>query len=65
MGRNDMIEVEDLEFRHEAGAAIIVEYDGEEVSLPQSQIEWPEDATRGDLITVTMPEWLAEDRGLI
>ncbi|WP_300157133.1 hypothetical protein [Solidesulfovibrio sp.] len=65
MGRNDMIEVEDLEFRREAGAAIIVEYDGEEVSLPQSQIEWPEDAACGDLITVTMPEWLAMDRGLI
>jgi hypothetical protein len=65
MGRNDMIEVEDLEFRTEAGAAVIVECDGKEISLPLSQIEWPEDATRGDLITVTMPEWLAEDRGLI
>lgn len=65
MARNDMIEVEDLEFRTEAGAAIIVEYDGEEVSLPQSQIEWPDDAERGDLITVTMPEWLAMDRRLI
>uniref|UniRef100_I2Q074 Uncharacterized protein n=1 Tax=Desulfovibrio sp. U5L TaxID=596152 RepID=I2Q074_9BACT len=65
MGRNDMIDVEDLEFRREAGAAIIVEYDGEEISLPVSQIEWPEDATRGKLITVTMPEWLAEDRRII
>ncbi|UJX41738.1 hypothetical protein K9F62_03280 [Desulfovibrio sp. JY] len=65
MGRNDMIEVEDLEFRCEAGAAIIVEYDGEGISLPVSQVEWPEDAERGDMITVTMPEWLAMDRGLI
>lgn len=65
MGRNDMVEVEDLEFRHETGAAVIVECDGKEISLPQSQIEWSEDAARGDLITIAMPEWLAEDRGLI
>ncbi|MGE4442744.1 MAG: hypothetical protein AB7D27_14845 [Desulfomicrobium sp.] len=65
MGRNDMIDVEDLEFRCEAGAAIIVESDGEKTSLPKSQIEWDEYASPGEIITVTMPEWLAMDRGLI
>jgi hypothetical protein len=65
MARNDMTSVEDLEFRHETIEAIIVEYCGREITLPKSQIEWPENAARGQLITVEMPEWLAEDRGLI
>ncbi len=65
MARNDMIEVEDLEFLHETDSAILVEYDGEEVWLPLSQIEWDGDAEKGDSITVTMPEWLAEEKGLI
>jgi hypothetical protein len=65
MARNDMIDVEDLEFLHETDSAILVECDGEEVWLPLSQIEWDGDAERGDTITVSMPEWLAEDKGLI
>ncbi|MFU2208195.1 hypothetical protein [Solidesulfovibrio sp. C21] len=65
MARKDMISVEDLEFRTETNEAIIIEYCGREITLPKSQIEWPEDATRGKLITVEMPEWLAEDRGII
>lgn len=66
MARNDMIEVEDLTFVRETSAAILVQDpDGSEIWLPQSQIDWPEDAERGDVITVSMPEWLAEDKGLI
>ncbi len=64
MGRNDMIEVEDLEFRHETEMAIIVVDGVRSVGLPKSQIEWPEDASQGDFIAVSMPEWLALDKGL-
>lgn len=66
MGRNDMIDVEDLTFVRETSAAILVQDpDESEIWLPQSQIDWPEDADRSDPITVTMPEWLAEEKGLI
>ncbi len=65
MARNDMIDVEDLEFLHETDSAILVEFDGDEVWIPLSQIEWGMDAEKGDTITVSMPEWLAEAKGLI
>lgn len=68
MARNDMIDVEDLTFVRSSDAAILVEDpDGDEVWLPKSEIEWPKEAgaERGDSITITMSEWLAEDKGLI
>jgi len=68
MTYNELIDVEDLTFVRSSDAAILVEDpDGDEVWLPKSEIAWPEDAgaERGDSITVTMPEWLAEDKGLI
>jgi len=66
MARNDMIDVEDLTFVRSTDAAILVrDPDESEIWLPQSQIEWPEDVDRGDILTVTMPEWLAIDKGLI
>jgi len=66
MARNELIDVEDLTFVRSTVAAILVQDpDESEIWLPQSQIDWPEDADRGDIITVSMPEWLAEDKGLI
>lgn len=38
---------------------------GQEHNLPRSQIEFDADATRGDVVTVAMPEWLAFNEGLI
>lgn len=38
---------------------------GREHDLPRSQIEFDADATRGDIVTVKMPEWLAFNEGLI
>lgn len=35
------------------------------VNLPKSQIVWDMDATIGDAIEVTMPEWLALEKELI
>jgi hypothetical protein len=68
MARNDMIDVEDLTVVRSSGAAILVkDPDGNEVWLPRSQIEWPEEEVSepGDIIIVAMPEWLAEAKGLI
>jgi hypothetical protein len=68
MTRNDIINVECTLHADPAGAlAILVSSDGLEDSavwLPRSQIEYDRNASVGDIITVTMPEWLATDKGL-
>lgn len=66
MANNEFIDVDDLTFVRSTVAAILVQGpDGSEIWLPQIQIDWPEDADSGDIITVSMPEWLAEAKGLI
>jgi len=64
MAKNDMIAVSVL-FVRETDAAILVDDAGNEVWLPKSQIEFPDDAKLDDVIDVSLPEWLAEDKELI
>ena len=54
-----------LVLRREKPAAIAVSdpTKSESIWLPKSQIEW--DHTSGGLVVVTMPEWLAREKGLI
>jgi hypothetical protein len=60
MARDEFVELTG-EIRHETDLAVLF-FDGEtEVWLPRSQIEID---GRG-LVTVTVPEWLAKDKGLI
>jgi hypothetical protein len=67
MSRRDKIDIEVTIIRDvDSDAAILVSEDGDEdnaVWLPRSQIEYTTD--RHGLTTVTLPEWLAEDKGLI
>jgi hypothetical protein len=69
MTRNDLIDVEVTLHADPASAlAILVSDDGDEdnaVWLPRSQIEYDRNACVGDIITVTMPGWLATDKGLV
>jgi hypothetical protein len=39
--------------------------DGEDIWLPQSQIQWDRDAERGEEIEIIVPEWLLENKGLL
>lgn len=51
---------------HQTGTAVLVSDDGDvkkAVWLPLSQVEV--EVIRGDIVEVTMPEWLAEEKGLI
>ena len=58
-GRSDLVEIAD-EIRDDTREKAILFYDGARtVWLPRSQIEINGDST------VTMPEWLADDKGLI
>jgi hypothetical protein len=68
MTRNDTINIEvTLHADPPLSLAILVSDDGEDnaVWLPRSQIEYDRDAAVGDVITVTLPEWLAMEKGLI
>jgi len=52
---------------HETEAALLVSDtdDTEKSWLPKSQIDYDEDAGIGDTVVVTVPEWLAYEKGLI
>jgi len=52
-----------VEFLRDSGRAIKVSDGNVEEWLPKPQIEY--DGEPGDTITVTMPNWLALDKGLI
>jgi hypothetical protein len=64
-GKSDLIDV-DVQLHHRTDKAILVSDDGDRdnaIWLPLSQIEVEEH--QSGIITVTMPEWLAQDKGLI
>jgi len=64
MSRDDL-NTFDAELMAHSEDAILVEIDSEEVWLPKSVVGDFDDAEVGDFITLDVPEWLAEDRGLI
>lgn len=52
---------------HETQSAVLV-HDGDEskkVWLPKSQIEIERDSSKPRVATITLPEWLAIDKGLV
>lgn len=58
----------ELHVHHETDAALLVSDDGVEegaVWLPKSQIQFDEDIHAGDNWMLTLPVWLAKDKGLI
>lgn len=62
--RSDVIDM-DLHLHHETARAVLVSETGdkdEAVWLPLSQIEIEPES---GFISVTLPEWLAEEKGLI
>jgi len=54
-----------VELVHETDQAVLIRDCALEVWLPKSQITVEEHETRADLVYVYVPEWLAEDKGLI
>ncbi len=56
----------DVQLLHETDRAVLVTLDVPEngVWLPKSQVEIEESGIEG-IMTVTLPEWLALDKGLI
>ncbi len=72
MSRSDLADIA-VRFWHETSGAILVsETDSSDdgVWLPKSKVEFvcrgrPEGPLRGDLIEVTLPQWLATEKGLV
>lgn len=64
-GKSDLIDVT-VRLHHETARAILVSDDGDRdkaVWLPLSQVEI--ERQDKDIVVVTLPEWLALDKGLI
>jgi hypothetical protein len=63
--RSDLIDLS-VQLHHETDKAILVSDDGDKdkaVWLPFSQIEI--ERCKGGIATVTLPEWLATEKGLV
>jgi hypothetical protein len=58
-----IVDVEDLDIKNRTDKAILVDDGKVSVWLPLSQVEVEEN--RDGTYTVTLPEWLAKDKGLI
>lgn len=55
----------DVELIKETDGAILITDGFFEVWILKSQIVWDEYAQEGDTIEINIPEWLAEQKGLI
>lgn len=52
--------------KHETESAVLITEDGEtDIWLPKSQVEYNLIDQKKDLYEVTLPEWLAKEKGLI
>lgn len=60
-----MVEVEMVFRRIGERSVTFADADDREHDLPRFKIEFDADATRGDVVTVKMPGWLAFNEGLI
>jgi hypothetical protein len=70
-GNSDLVDLEDMVLHHETARAVLVsdEPGGEKIWLPLSQIEVEQTGrktkSRLPLVTITIPQWLAEEKGLV
>lgn len=60
---DDYIEFE-VEIMHCTEKAALVEIEGEEIWLPFSVVDDLEDCDKGDIVTVRIPEWFCEKKGI-
>lgn len=67
MPRNDdLVEVNCVLLYRNENSYKVEDAEGREIYLPKSKCTLdPDDADENDSVTITMPEWLAVDRGLI
>lgn len=64
MGEILLVDI-NVEIIHETEAAVLISDSRVEVWVPKSQIDNLDDVEVGEHVTITIPEWLAEQGGLI
>lgn len=55
----------DLDIEYETDDALLATDGVQKEWLPKSLIDYPDTEGPGDTCTITMPEWLAEEKGFI
>lgn len=64
MGQSNYVHLEDCDVLKATDAAIQVQWEGEKIWLPKSQVADPETFEAGDKgVTVSCTEWIAEQKG--
>lgn len=64
--RSDLVDLTLVYFRDTDKAILVADTeDSTKVWLPKSEIEYEFDADHAGVVDVTLPEWLAKDKGLI
>lgn len=63
---SEPVEIDDVRVIRELERSIIVDYEGEELVIPKSQISSESEVQgEGDEGTLVIPKWLAEDRDML
>lgn len=66
MAKGKMIDIDIDGITHQTDRAILIKIDDDEIWLPKSQVKFTADPKDPELTkTVHVPEWLAQDKGLI
>ena len=68
MARSNLVDVPDVEFLYHTDKAVLFLVDGKDIWIPKSMCEVdpdPDTCDRHDLVTVTLAEPLAIEKGLI
>ena len=65
MGKSSWVWLENCDVLRVTTQAIIIEYDGEQIWLPQSQVDEPERLDAGDCgVTIGITEWIANQKDI-
>ena len=67
MGKEENATLTNCEIQHFTDKAVLVEYEGDEVWIPLSQVDSEKvlEHTVGDIVDIDIPEWLAIKKGLV
>jgi hypothetical protein len=64
MGQSNWVHLDDCEIKRETEKAFLIEYEGEELWLPKSVLSEADNYEVGDVVTLSVQEWWANDKGL-
>lgn len=64
MGMSNYVHLGDVTILCETDKAFEVEYEGECIWIPKSQIADPDTYSPGDCVTLSITEWIAEQKGI-